>query len=193
MSKGEIFLEFNEISEAFDGICKLRSFLELSTDNPYYLKWTIIAAHNSLQAFMVLALQGTSSLQVIKWNEKKYKDKSHYEILSDPDIKLDNFLFLFNKLKSSDYMNNEKYIDEDGRVTDLVSDLNEIRNKFIHYLPCYWSLSIQLVIQTLAAAINVISFLTQRSTEVMKNFNEQELHFISEQIDECISLLNMMN
>jgi hypothetical protein len=193
MTNNEMYFRVNEVSESLNAISMFKTFLVQCKENQYYLKWAIIAAHNSLQAFMVLALEGTSSLQIIKWNDKKYRDKTHYEILSDPDKKLDNFLYLFDKIKSSEYMQNGKYIDEDGRVTDLVGDLNEIRNKFIHYLPCSWALSIQLVNQILAAVINVISYLAQNSTEVIRNFNEQELDYINEQLDECSSLINKIN
>jgi len=45
--------------------------LEVQEDD-YNWKWAIIALHNSTQAFMVLALQGTSPLNVIKDPQKSF-------------------------------------------------------------------------------------------------------------------------
>ena len=35
-------------------------------DNIYYWKWALIALENALQGYMVLALKGTSSINVLK-------------------------------------------------------------------------------------------------------------------------------
>lgn len=189
MANDEISLRVNETTEFLNAISMFRSFLVQSNDDSYYLKWSIIAAHNSLQALMVLALKGTSNLQVIKWKNKEYRGKSQYEILSDSDQKLDNFLNLFEKIKSMEYMQDETFVDVDGEVTEQIVNLNETRNNFIHYLPCSWSLSADFANQILAASIYVICFLLQSCTFAVKNFNQEELCFIRTQIDLCNSIL----
>lgn len=189
MTKDEMYFRVNEASESLNAINMLKEFLAQSEKNEYYLKWTVIAAHNALQGLMVIALKGTSSLQVIRW-EKTYYDKSAYEVLTDPNIKLDNFLKLFGKIKSNKYMQNDTFIDESGEVTFSINELNNIRNQFIHYLPCSWSISVLLVYHILADVIKVIAFLIQKCTEVRRNYNEQELCKIDEVIEECNLLLN---
>lgn len=189
MTKDEMYFRVNEASEFLNAINMLKEFLAQSEKNEYYLKWTVIAAHNALQGLMVIALKGTSSLQVIRW-EKTYYDKSAYEVLTDPNIKLDNFLKLFGKIKSNKYMQNDTFIDESGEVTFSINELNNIRNQFVHYLPCSWSISVLLVYHILADVIKVIAFLIQKCTEVRRNYNEQELCKIDEVIEECNLLLN---
>lgn len=98
MDKVGNYFRVTEASEAQNALSMLHFFLEHSKTNIYFLKWSIIAAHNGLQCLMVLALGGTSALQVIKW-KNEYNSISQYEILTDANMKLDNFLELYKKYK----------------------------------------------------------------------------------------------
>ncbi len=70
-------------------------------DNPHYWKWIVIALHNALQGFMVLALKGSNGLNVLTEEcEKEWiaAFKRHDNVW--PKRKLDTFLNLYKKIKS---------------------------------------------------------------------------------------------
>lgn len=184
MNKSDIFLRVDEVSEPLNAVMMAKEFLERSEQDIYYLKWAIIAAHNALQGFMVLALKGTCNLQIIKW-KKAYNEKSAYEILSDSEQELDFFLGLYKKIKSNKYMQNTAFIDESGKTSYSIKELNKIRNQFIHYLPCNWSLETQLMIDALKDTMKVISFLTRNCIEVQRYYDEYQLSEISGAIQSC--------
>ena len=54
-----LYLSTNERKEAVDAIEMTARFLEEAKENPDRWKWVMIALLNAVQAFMVLALQGT--------------------------------------------------------------------------------------------------------------------------------------
>lgn len=65
------WLHADERKEAINSLEKTYQFLLEIHEDVYNWKWVIIALHNnSIQAFMVLALQGTTSLNVINKPEK---------------------------------------------------------------------------------------------------------------------------
>lgn len=192
MVGSNMFFRVNEMTESQNAIYMLREFLTQAVQDEYYLKWVIIAAHNALQGLMVLALKGTSSLQVIKLEDAD-QCKSAYDLLADPKKKLDSFMGLFKKIKNKKYMQNDIFFDKSGDVADSIKRLNEIRNQFIHYFPCSWSISTFLVYKILTDALKVIIFLTQECSEVKRNFNDQELLNITLVIKECNLLINSHN
>jgi hypothetical protein len=61
-----IWLRTDERKEAVNSLEKAYQFILEVHNDPYNWKWVIIAIHNATQAFMVLALQGPASLNVIK-------------------------------------------------------------------------------------------------------------------------------
>lgn len=188
MNKSDAFLRVNEQSEPLNAIMMTKEFLERSEQDIYYLKWAIIAAHNALQGFMVLALKGTSNLQIIKC-EEAYNEKSAYEVLSDPKQKLCYFTELFKRIKSNKYMQNAAFKDESGKITYSIKELNETRNQFIHYLPLQWSIETLFVVNILTDTIKIISFLTNNCIEVQRHYDEQQLSEISGAIKRCNSIL----
>lgn len=184
-------LRVNEISEPLNAIKMAREFLDHAGQDTYYLKWALIAIHNALQGFMVLALKGTCSLPVIKWKEE-YKEKNTYEILSDPDKQLISFLELFKRIKQKRYMQNNAFQDTCGITTKSIRDINNVRNDFIHYLPKGWSIGIKGLARRLMDSLTVISFLTRVCSEVTRYYSEQELNEISQSIEACNSVLQAL-
>jgi hypothetical protein len=75
--------------------------LPRSAENPHYWKWVIIALHNALQGFMVLALRGTSNLNVLtkksaeEWMAAYTRGDNRF-----PTPRLDSFLELYKKIQT---------------------------------------------------------------------------------------------
>ncbi len=198
MCKDEKYLRVNEMTEPLNALEMLKEFLTQSKNNDYYLKWAIIAAHNALQGFMVLALKGTSSLPVYKpvykW-KKEYNGRSAADLLLDKDIvwQLDGFGDLFKKIKSTECMQNKEFTDHSGEITNSVKDLNLYRNRFIHFNPGSWSIPIPNFYLILSDVIKVIEFLTQECTEVRRHYmysaTEHDISYIKATVDECKKLI----
>lgn len=194
METAEQYLRVNEITEPENALDMLNEFLTQSKENDYYLKWAIIAAHNALQGFMVLALKGTSALPIIK-KEKWQTGLSPCEILLDRehDQKIDCFMDLFMKIKKAEYMQNSEFVDASGEITRSVKKLNDFRNQFLHYPPSSWSISLMGIYETLVDVLTVITFLTQECSEVKREYicsgSEHELCHIEAVVTECNHLL----
>lgn len=191
MCNDPLFIRVNEISEPLNAIVMAKEFLERSEQDPYSFKWVIIAMHNALQGYMVLALMGTSSLSIIKWKEE-YSGKTAYEVLADPDKKLIAFSELFQRIKSKKYMQSTSFKDATGKVTRSIKDLNSIRNQFIHYLPLGWSIGIKGIVQVLLDSLKVISFLTKDCPAAIRYYSDAEVLTIEESISACNSILTQI-
>ena len=163
------FFRIDDLSEPYNALKMTEYFISQVDSEEYHLKWAIIAIHNSLQGFMVLALRGTSNLQIIKKN-KTNKGKNAYEILSNPENKLDNFLNLFQKIQNDKFMkqnisSNTLICNEEMKQS--IEWLNETRNNLIHYLLSGYSIEINSICFSLLNCLKIISFLVNESN----NFN----------------------
>ncbi len=188
MENDPLIVRVNEVSEPLNSIVMAREFLERSGQDPYYFKWTIIAMHNALQGFMVLALMGTSSLSIIRW-KKEYNGKTAYEVLADPDKKLVDFLELFKRIQSKQYMQTNEFRGVTDSINSSIEELNRMRNQFIHYLPLGWSIETQGIAQVLLDSLSVITFLTNDCPEATKYYSDSEMLVIEESVAACNSIL----
>ena len=68
-----MWLRTDEIDEAIKSLHKTHQFVLEVHEDIYNWKWVIIALHNSTQAFMVLALKGTASINLCSNREKFLK------------------------------------------------------------------------------------------------------------------------
>jgi hypothetical protein len=64
----EIWLRTDETEEALSALEMAANSAKSLTNDLYYWKWVIIALHNSLQGFMVLALRRGNGLLPLKDN-----------------------------------------------------------------------------------------------------------------------------
>lgn len=185
----ESFFRTDLISESYNALKMTGNFISEIKSDQYQIKWSIIAMHNALQCFMVLALRGTSDLTIIKQN-KQNKNKDIFEILSNPDNKLDNFMCLFKKCKQDKYMiqyvNSRTFCDNSGNITLNVEMLNDTRNNFIHYFTSGLSIEVLACKSMLSHSLEVIDFLLNKS----ENFTYQ---FSDEQICDMNCMINSIN
>ena len=95
-----IYLRTDETEEAVSAIEMVEQSAGKVLKDIYQWKWVIVALHNALQCFMVLALKGSNGLLTLrediakKWLEA-YRDGTEY-----PVNKLDYFGNLYEKIKS---------------------------------------------------------------------------------------------
>ena len=170
-----IWLQINERSEAIKSLHKTHQFLLETHEDAYNWKWVMIALHNSTQAFMVLALMGTASLNVCK-NRREFVEAMNSGN-ERPKLSMENFLHLYRGIKSTDRMNQNIYSKtfSASKETDYhMETLNEFRNTFIHFKPCNWSLGISTSPDLANSVLDVIEFLVLGSGNV-RFYDDDEL------------------
>lgn len=168
MNLEEIYLRTDERREAFKALIKTTQFLNETEEDIYNWKWFIISLHNSLQAFMVIALKGSNSLSVMKPEHAK-KWLLAYETGNQfPNAKLNYFSELFNKIKSNEMslFTNSKVFTSTDSIDESVRELNELRNRFIHFMPMGWSLSILGLPDLGLDIVTILKFLVSESGNI---------------------------
>ncbi len=169
-----IWLRTDERLEAIKSLHKAHQFLLEVHEDPYNWKWAIIALHNSIQAFMVLALMGTASLNVCKNRGKFLEAMNNGNDL--PELSMESFLALYKDIKNADRMNKNiesKIFLASEEMDYYMKTLNDLRNNFIHYIPCNWSLGISTLPELSKSVLNVIEFLVLESGNVRFYFDDE--------------------
>lgn len=164
------WLRTDESREAVLAICMVKEMLNRVSDEPYYWKWVVLALHNALQGFMVLALQGSDGLRVLKddcakaWLDAYERGDGNY-----PEPRLKSFLELYKGIKSDQMRiyGISRPFRPQGTQGRSVNLLNRLRNDFIHYTPKSWSLEISSLPMVVKDCIGVISFLAFESQNVV--------------------------
>ena len=145
MPDSEKWLRTDTTKEAFKSLEKLDETLLLIPTDVYQWKWALVILHNCAQAFMVLALEGTNQVEVVRnkkvyleWLEQFSKGKKVNckirERMQNPQ--LNDFMGLYRRIK---HTKNAKFIWSNSKFTstknqkDALTTLNEYRNKFIHF------------------------------------------------------------
>lgn len=170
-----IWLRTDERKEAVNSLEKTFQFVLGVREDPYNWKWVLIALHNATQAFMVLALMGTASLNVIKDREKWFEAMQLGNEYPKQQFLL-NFLKLYNDIKSKNAMmenGNSKYFSCSEEIDEAVEILNELRNKFIHFIPCNWSIEVAWLPVICKRVLLVIEFLILESGNIRFYDNDE--------------------
>lgn len=169
MTRG-IWLETQELNEAINSLEMAREVLRSVIQDENYWKWIVIALHNSVQGFMVCALKGTNSFNVLrddsarKWLKEYQSESGKY-----PHDILDTYLNLYEKIKSDKmkmYVHSEKFISTPQQDWS-VKKLNCLRNKFIHFLPGGLSLEVSGLPQIVRDHAAIINFLVFESNNII--------------------------
>jgi hypothetical protein len=164
------WIETDAALEAVSGLEMVSEQLTKISINHYYWKWVILALHNSLQGFMVLALRGHNNVNIFT---KKCAEEwlAAYEQgrPRDPYPKLADFRELYKRIKSDrmQLYSNSKIFKPNNTQNFSVKKLNSLRNEFIHFVPANWSLGIGGLPQIVKDCINIISFLAFESGNVI--------------------------
>lgn len=139
------------------------------SNDPYLWKWVIIALHNAVQGFMVLALWNGNGLLALRPNIAAKWLKAYENGGPFPSEKLDDFLNLFAKVKDP---SNLHTLGADPYRSTAASDrsvqrLNAFRNEFTHFTPKGWSLELAGLPRVCIDALDLIEFLGWRSTAIL--------------------------
>jgi hypothetical protein len=176
------WLSTDEALEAVFSLEMVCDQLPKATDNPFYWKWVIIALHKALQGYMVLALRGSNSINVLtkkcaqEWMDARRKRSEVF-----PESRLDSFFNLYKKIqtgrktydqwkakggllrrKNGDLMlmyGDSQPFEPQGTQTESVKMLNGLRNELIHFLPKSWVLDIGDLPRMVTDCIDIIAFL----------------------------------
>lgn len=186
MPDSKEWLRTDTTKEAFKSLEKLDETLSLIPSDVYQWKWVIIILHNCAQAFMVLALEGTNQVKVVR-NKKVYLEwldqlvkgkKVNCRIRKKiQNTQLDDFLGLYRRIKQT---RNAKFIWNNTKFTssknqkDALILLNEFRNKFIHFLPCSWGIEISGILTTCTSAMAFIQFMINNGNFMYKFTDDEQ-------------------
>ena len=157
---------FVETVSAFETLAD--EFKRISSD-PYRWKWAILAMHSGLQGMMVLALQSSHGLHVLRPEDTNRWLEAHEKGGPYPaDLKLDDFLSLYKKIKGNlmlMYGHSQKFKSK-GTQGSSVKFLNRVRNGFVHFTPRVWLLEFEGLPAKLIDCLAIATFLAWESGNV---------------------------
>lgn len=168
----ENFLITDTFNEAIFSLEVIVEWLERVEKDVYYWKWIILALHNSVQGFMVLALQGSNGLMALSDNSLKkvmesYKDDKPPPVSLD---KLDSFLNLYKKVKSKETMCfyiHSKEVTPSSTLDRNMKKLNSLRNDFVHFVPKLLGLEVSSLPEMCIDCLGLIYFLALKCGNVI--------------------------
>jgi len=187
----ENWLRTDEREESVSALAMMRDSTANVVEDIYQWKWVIIAAHNALQGFMVLALRNGNNLTVMpeklagKWLEAYRAEKPL------PEERLDSFPNLYKKIKSKDmeFLVSSKRFQSLEAHDRAVDKMIYLRNDFIHFVPRGWSIEVSGLPEICQRIIEIIRFLGWESSNVL--WHEIELRDKADRlINEIIENLN---
>ena len=164
----ERWLHTDEHEEAVSAIeFVLESAVKLATDISRW-RWVIIALHNALQGFMVIALTNSDGSgpvpdDIINRILASYRTKQ-----PQPREMLHNFLRLYRLLQTNrmDRYVHSKRFRPLGTQNKSVCHLNQLRNEFIHFTPKGWSLEVSGLPHICLDCLAVMQFLQSQSGNI---------------------------
>ena len=182
------YLSTDTEREAVGALEATARFLEEVGTDPTMWKWAIIALHNAVQGFMVLALQGTWNVTVLRreQRERKLKAQQDYyrartagddvtaettnEIMLFGEAELAPFEHLYSRIKSPDqgmlqFMDSQHFTARPGD-DQCMECLNDLRNEFIHFIPSQRSFLLTRFPAVTEVGLYLISFLMSESMNI---------------------------
>ena len=142
--KSKAWLRTNEYEEAVSAAEAAADFSESALKDPYRWKWVLIAVHNAVQGFMVLALRRGNGLLALRDDIAAEWIKAYRADKKLPKEKLDSFLNLYAKVKTdaaAGWVHSKPFVSGSNHDQSM-KRLNEFRNEFIHFVPKGWSLEL---------------------------------------------------
>jgi len=202
----EVWFRTNEKDQAVTSLQLACELFEKSKNEPRFWGWTIIAMHKAVQDFMVLALRGSNSLRVCKDNGIKERIWNYLDSLGEgvfsvkpsninaKGLRLQNFMILYDMIKSKEHMVFyciSKPFPENTFIDEKICELNEHRNKLIHFIPSGISIFIGDLLDEFKAAYEVIRFLCFESGNI--NLDTLEIEsVVKEHLERIKSMIAAM-
>lgn len=151
----------------------------------YQWRWVILALHNALQGFMVIALRGSDGLAPLRNDIAAAWLKAYRANEPPPKEKLDSFLSLYSKIKGGrmrQYIHSVSFQSQ-GSQDWSVKKLNDLRNDFVHFLPRSWSLEVSGLPKICRDCVDIVEFLGWKCGNVHwsdSSVGQRALHAIGE-------------
>jgi hypothetical protein len=165
----ERWLRTNSFLETVSALETFTDELRLVGQDAYRWKWAILALHGALQGMMVLALQGSHGLHVLKEEDATRWLEAHAHGGPYPtDLKLDDFLGLYDKIKGDQmlmYSHSCKFRPQ-GTQGASIKQLNRLRNEFVHFTPRVWALELTGLPAICNDCLDIADFLARQSNNV---------------------------
>ena len=159
----------DEFGETVSALEAAADELERARTDPHRWKWAILALHCAVQGMMALALRGSNNLRILKPEDaKRFLDAVESGEPYPSDLKMDDFLSLYKKIKSDTmlfYMDSKKFAPQ-GTQGRSVKRLNRLRNQFIHFTPCTFILALNGLPEMTIDCLNIAWFLAWDSNNV---------------------------
>ena len=159
------FIRTDEHEEAVRSIEWVAELMPRLPTDRYLWKWILVALHNAVQGYMVLALWDGNGLRALRDDIAAKWLRAHRSGTPYPIEKLDAFLHLYEKVKTR---RGAKAAFMPGATHDQsMRRLNTFRNDFIHFTPKGWSLEVSLLPPICHDTLDLIEFLGWRSPQVL--------------------------
>jgi len=175
----ENFLSLDERDHAIDSLNQSLSFLVNVEQNPFNWKWFVIAFHNTLHSFMLLALQ-KSDLTGIWHNEHKMRVDDRFDVFSDKGKLIDfmtAFTWIQDHKRMSKYINSRPFESKNiSEITKCMKALNDdLRNQFIHFRPVAWGASPDYISGICYPLVELLEFLSLKEIVPMLPWREEAI------------------
>ncbi len=159
-------LEFDRVNVIKNSLIEFRSCMERSENNELLLQYAVISIHNALQGLVTLALRDSDisitwkNSYAKKWSEQELPKILASEGLYSPDNfpQLDFFMALYDKYFSTHSHSINR---------DLINDLNNHRNTFIHFNTDTLSIEKQYIINSCKEAVRAMTYIIDNEKELL--------------------------
>lgn len=162
------WLRTDEHEEAVSALESVAEWLHRVERQLGHWRWVVLALHNAVQGFMVLALRGSNGLRPLRDDLAEAWLKAYREGGQYPVEKLDSFLHLYKKIKSDRmlfYMHSRKFTPT-GSQGRSIKKLHSLRNDFIHFLPRSWAIEVSGLPEICLDCLEIIEFLAWESGNI---------------------------
>lgn len=188
----------NERIDAVNALEMAAEWLEVAeTDPERWWKWAIIAVHNAVQGFMILAIAGSWPVTTLHRKDRNRMIKAAHdqriaisagdharaekelEATFDPEAGLAAFMQLYARIKDPEgamrqFMHSEVF---EPRATDeeCMDCLNETRGMFVHHKVESGDFLFTMLVAAVESGLHVIDFLLKRSNNMTWYSHDEEL------------------
>lgn len=161
----KLLFETDQYDEAIESLLEFTRHVQDVYAQPSKWRWAIRALHSAVQAFMVLALQGTWDVKTLRPRQAQKVLKTEHcvpDLVLEAEAQLDDFPNLYTKIKDPEMMreySHSRAFEPENEVDDAIEWLNKTRNQLQHFRSMCWSIYTYDFPSKCQACLSVIAFL----------------------------------